>query len=70
MFGELMTRIEKLETSSNGGRSNTDKVEDDLNRGGGFCTHMGERYENWPRRDISSHIGILNIEGILMILVM
>jgi len=65
MFGELMTRIEKLETRSDGGRSkkdrearkeesvagnSTDKVEDDLNRGGRFCTHRGERYENRLRR--------------------
>jgi hypothetical protein len=65
MFGELMTRIEKLETRSDGGRSkrgrearkeesvagnSTDEVKDDLNRGGGFRTHRGERYENRSRR--------------------
>jgi hypothetical protein len=65
MFGELMTRIEKLETRSDGRHSkkdrearkeesvagnSTDKVEDDLNRGGGFCTHRVERYENRSRR--------------------
>jgi len=65
IFGELMTRIEKLETRSDGGRSkrgreamkeesvaenSTDEVEDDLNRGGGFRTHRGERYENRSRR--------------------
>ena len=65
MFGELMTRIEKLETRSDGGRSkrgrevrkkesvagnSADEVEDDLNHGGGFRTHRGERYENQPRR--------------------
>jgi hypothetical protein len=65
MFGELMTRIQKLETRSDGRHSkkdrearkeesvagnSTDKVEDDLNRGGGFCTHRGERYENRSRR--------------------
>ena len=64
MFGELMTRIEKLETRSNGGRSKkgredreesvvgnfTNEVEDDLNHGSGFRTHRGERYENRPKR--------------------
>jgi len=65
MFSELMTRIEKLETRSDGGRSkrgrearkeesvagnSADEAEDDLNRGGGFRTHMRERYENWSRR--------------------
>jgi len=65
MFSELMTRIEKLETRSDGGRSkrgkearkeesvagnSADEVEDDLNRGGGFRTHRGERYENRSRR--------------------
>ena len=65
MLGELMTRIEKLETRSNGGRSKrgrearkeesvarnfADEVEDDLNRGGGFRTHREERYENRSRR--------------------
>jgi len=65
MFGELMTRIEKLETRSDGGRSkkrrearkeesvagnSTDEVEDDLNHSSGFYTHRGERYENRPRR--------------------
>ena len=65
MFGELMNRIEKLETRSDGGRSkrgrearkeetvagnSSNEVEDDLNRSGGFRTHKGERYENWPRR--------------------
>ena len=76
MFGELMTRIEKLETRSNGGRSkrgrearkeesvagnSVDEAEDDLNRGGGFRTHRGERYENRSRGDIFGHIGILMI---------
>jgi hypothetical protein len=65
MFGELMTRIEKLETRSDGGRSkrgrearkeesvagnSVDEAEDDLNRGGGFHTHRRERYENRSRR--------------------
>jgi len=65
MFGELMTRIEKLETRSNGGHSkkcrearkeesvvgnSTDEAKDDLNHGSGFCTYRGERYENRPRR--------------------
>jgi hypothetical protein len=65
MFGELMTRIEKLETKSDGGRSKNgketrkeesvaenspDEVKDDLNCGSGFCTHRGERYENQPKR--------------------
>jgi len=65
MFGELMTRIEKLETRSDGGRSkrgreamkeetvagnSADKAEDDLNHGGGFRTHRGERYENRSRK--------------------
>jgi len=65
MFGELMTRIEKLETRSDRGRSkrgretrkeesvagnSADEVEDDLNRGGGFRTHRGERYKNRSRR--------------------
>jgi hypothetical protein len=65
MFSELMTRIEKLETRSDGGRSkrgrearkeesvagnSADEAEDDLNRGGGFRTHMRERYENRSRR--------------------
>jgi len=65
MFGELMTRIEKLETRYDGGRSkrgrearkeesvagnSTDEANDDLNRGGGFCTHRGERYKNRSRR--------------------
>ena len=65
MFGELMTRIEKLEPRSDDGRSkrgrearkeesvagnSADEVEDDLNRGGGFRTHRGERYENRSRR--------------------
>jgi hypothetical protein len=64
-FGELMTRIEKLETRSDGGHSkkgrearkeesvvgnSVDEVEDDLNRGGRFRTYRGERYENQPRR--------------------
>jgi len=68
MFGELMTRIEKLESRSDGGRSkrgrearkeesvarnSADEVEDDLNRSGGFRTHRGERYEN---RSMSGHI--------------
>ncbi|XP_061965263.1 uncharacterized protein LOC133689416 [Populus nigra] len=53
-----MTKIEKLETKSDGGRSkkgrearkeasvaenSTDKVEDDLNHGSGFHTHRRER---------------------------
>jgi len=65
MFGELMTRIEKLETGSDGGRikrgrkarkeeivagNSADEVDDDLNHGGGFRTHRGERYENRSRR--------------------
>ena len=65
MFGELMNRIEKLETRSDGGRikrriearkeesvagNSSNEVEDDLNRSGGFRTHRGERYENRPRR--------------------
>jgi len=65
MFGELMTKIEKLETRSDGGYSkrgrearkeesvvgnSTDEVENNLNRGGGFRTHRGERYENRSRR--------------------
>jgi hypothetical protein len=65
MFVELMTRIEKLETRSDGERSkrgrearkeesvvgnSANEVEDDLNRGGGFRTHRGERYENRSRR--------------------
>jgi hypothetical protein len=60
-----MTRIEKLETRSNGGHSkkgkearkeesvagnSTNEAEDDLNCGDGLCTHRGERYENRPRR--------------------
>jgi hypothetical protein len=68
MFGVLMTRIEKLETRSDGGHSKTgrearkeesgagnsaDEAKDDLNRGGGFCTHRGERYEN---RSMRGHI--------------
>jgi len=65
MFGELMTWTEKLETRSDGGRNkkgrearkeesvagnSVDEVEDDLNRGDGFRTHRGERYENRSRR--------------------
>ena len=65
MFGELMNRIEKLKTRSDGEQSkrgrearkeesvagnSTDEAEDDLNRSGGFRTHRGERYENRPRR--------------------
>jgi len=65
MFGELMTRIEKLETRSDEGRSkrgrearkeesvagnSADEAEDDLNRGGGFRTHRRERYENRSRK--------------------
>ena len=65
MFGEVMNRIQKLETRSDGGRSkrgrearkeksvagnSADEAEDDLNRSGGFRTHRGERYENRPRR--------------------
>jgi hypothetical protein len=65
MFGELMTRIEKLETRSDGGHSkrgrevrkeesvagnSADEVEDEINCGGGFRTHRGERYENRSRR--------------------
>jgi len=65
MFGELMTKIEKLETRSDEGRSkkgrevrkkesvaenSVDEVEDDLNHGSGFCTYRGEKYENRPRR--------------------
>jgi hypothetical protein len=56
MFGELMTRIEKLETRSDRGRSkrgrearkeesvvgnSTDEVKDDLKRCGGFRTDRG-----------------------------
>jgi len=65
MFGELMTRIEKLETMFDGGCSkkgketrkeesvagnSPDEVKDDLNCGSGFCTHRGEMYENQPKR--------------------
>jgi len=61
MFGELMTKIEKLKTRSDEGRSkkgreatkeesvarnSADEAEDDLNCGSGFRTHRGERYEN------------------------
>jgi len=57
MFGELMTRIEKLETRSDGGHSkkgrearkeesvagnSVDEAEDDLNRGGRFRTQGRE----------------------------
>jgi len=60
-----MTRIEKLEARFDGGCSkkgrearkkesvagnSTDEAEDDLNHGGRFCTHRGERYENRPRK--------------------
>jgi len=65
MFVELMTRIEKLETKSDRGRSkkgketrkeesvvgnSPDEVNDDLNYGSGFHTHRGERYKNQPKR--------------------
>jgi len=65
MFSELMTRIEKLEIRSNGGHSKKGREakkkesvagnfenedENDLNHGGGFHAHRGERYENRPRR--------------------
>jgi len=65
MFGELMTRIEKVETRSDEGhskrgrevrkeesvaRNSADEVEDDLNHDGGFRTHREERYENRSRR--------------------
>jgi len=65
MFGELMTRTEKLETRSDEGRSkrgrearkeesvagnSADEVEDDLNHSGGFRTHRGKSYENRSRR--------------------
>ena len=65
MFGELMNRIEKLKTRSDGGRSkrgrearkeesvagnSSNEAEDDLNCSGGFRTDRGERYENRPRR--------------------
>ena len=65
MFGESMTRIEKLEIRSDGwcskkGReamkeesvagNSAEEAEDDLNRGSWFCTHRRERYENRPRR--------------------
>ena len=82
MFRELMTRIEKLETRYDGGlnkkgrearkkenvaRNSIDEADDDFNRGSGFRTHRGERYENRSRRGHIDHIGILSIEGILMI---
>ena len=82
LFGELMTRIEKLETRSDGGRSkrgrearkeesvagnSIDEVEDDLNRGGGFRTHRGERYENRSRRGHIRPHRDLSTEEILMI---
>jgi hypothetical protein len=65
MFGKLMTKIEKLETRSDGGRrkkgketrkeesvvgNSPDEVNDDLNYGSGFRTHRGERYENQLKR--------------------
>jgi hypothetical protein len=65
MFSELMTRIEKLETRSDRGRStkgkearkeesvagnSVDEADDDLNCGGAFRTHREERYENRIRR--------------------
>ena len=65
MFRELMTRIEKLETRYDGGlskkgrearkkenvaRNSIDEADDDFNRGSGFRTHRGERYENRPMR--------------------
>jgi len=65
MFGELMTRTEKLETRSDEGRSkrgrearkeesvtgnSADEVEYDLNHSGGFRTHRGKSYENRSRR--------------------
>jgi hypothetical protein len=76
IFGELMTRIEKLETRFDGERSkrgkearkeegvarnSTDEVEDDLNCGGGFRTHRGESMRIGQRGDIFSHIWILMI---------
>jgi hypothetical protein len=82
MFGELMTRIEKLEIGSDGGYSkrgrearkkesvagnSADEVEDDLNRGGGFRTLRGERMRIGQGEDIFNHIGILSTEGILII---
>ena len=57
MFGEVMNRIQKLETRSDGGRSkrgrearkeesvvgnSADEAEDDLNRSGGFRTQRRE----------------------------
>ena len=65
MFCELMNRIEKLETRSDGGQSkrgrearkeesvagnSSNEAGDDLNRSGGLRTHRGERYENRSRR--------------------
>ena len=65
MFSELMTRIEKLETRSDRGRStkgrearkeesvvgnSVDEADDDLNCVGAFRTHKGESYENRIRR--------------------
>ena len=76
MFGELMTRIEKLKTRSNEGRSkkgrearkeesvagnSVDEAEDDLNCGSGFRTHRGESMRIGQRGDIFSHIWILMI---------
>jgi len=81
MFGELMTRIEKLKTRSDEGRSkkggearkdesvagnSPNEVEDDLNCGSGFRTHRERGMRISQGGDIFSHIGILSIEGILM----
>eukprot|EP00258_Populus_trichocarpa_P029082 XP_024445101.1 uncharacterized protein LOC112324795 [Populus trichocarpa] len=77
MFGELMTRIEKLETRSDGGRSkrgrevrkkesvagnSADEVEDDLNRGGGFRTHRGERGDFDDLGDIGRNLGSIKLK--------
>jgi uncharacterized Zn finger protein len=81
MFGELMTRIEKLETRSNGGRSRRgrearkeESVETLQMKPRMILTvvvgsvHIGERGMRIGQGgDIFGHIGILSIEGILMI---
>ena len=82
MFGELMTKIEKLETGQIGNvvkkgeearkeksvaRNSVDEVKDDLYRGNGFCTHRGRGMRNGKGGDIFDHLGILSIKGILMI---
>jgi len=80
MFGELMTRIEKLKIRSDGGRSKKGREARKEESVTGLMmiltvvvgsVHIGERGMRIGQEgDTFGHIGILNMEGILMIWVM